>query len=272
MLNYLRYELHKTLKSKTIWVIMLLYLGLRAFTDIWNIITGRITHLMQYYITSGGMNDIAFPIMGVILVTKDFSSGYIKNLYKQIKPWLFVLSKFITLVGLVVLLMLSDFMLTFLVNLVFGVNKFIIATEEYPFSIGYLLTICLYNLTRASIGMVVGHLFKKDYIALPVLLVWMLTAYYIYPIIGELVMLIDPSLLAIPRNSYPKVEHIYRYTHFGDDYHRIAKYLCGLMKGHYPDRLIKETQIFARFFYVKEVVYNVVAYIISWLSLKFRKV
>ncbi len=270
MLNYLRYELHKTLKSKTIWVIMLLYLGFRAFTDILQLIRGAMP-FMQYYITSGGANDVVFPIMGIILVTKDFSSGYIKNLYKQIKPWLFVLSKFITLVGLVALIMLIDFILTYLVNLVFGVNKFIIATEEYPFSISYLLTICLYYLTSASIGMLVGHLFKKDYIALPVLLVWMLTSHLIYPLIGELVKLIYPSLLAIPKNTAPKVENICRYTHFGDDYHRIARYLCGLMKDDYHV-LIKNSQLAARIFYVKEVVFNVIAYIISWLSLKFRRV
>ncbi len=264
MLNYLRYELHKTLKSKTIWAIVIIYLSLRMFTDIYHIFRGTVP-FMQYYITTGGGNDIVFPVIGVVLATKDFSSGYLRNLYKQIKPWLFVLSKFITLIGLSVIIMLTDFILTFLVNLVFGVDKFVISTPDYPFSVWYLLTICLYYITSGCIGMAVGHLIRKNYIAIPLLLIWMNYCHYIYPMLSDVIYLIEPPVLI---DSIDKGSSVAKMLHFEDEYTFLMEYI---RYGVYPGKeFFWKTRITT--FYVKEGVFILLSYLASWLSLKFRKV
>ena len=271
MFNYLRYELHKTLKSKTFWILLIVAFVLRFSDYILAIINGAVHPIMSYY--SGRSNPIEYvmPIIGVMLATKDFSSGFIKNIYKQIKPYIFVLSKFITLVAYVLIIMLIDFILLLFLNLGFGVEENLICNKDFPFSIWFLLTICFYYVTSGSIGMAIGFLVKNPPIAISIVLIWILVYELVYPIIGELVMLIDPNILMRPGDSIALVYNIRYYLHFGDYMscsNVIMHYIRGLIRPENVPYWIKSAVVF----YVKEVVFNVVAYIISWLSLKFRKV
>ncbi len=225
--------------------------------------------VMKYYSIHSSSAEFMFPIMGVLLATSELSSGFMKNVYKQIKPSLFILSKFITLLAYVLLFMILDFILLFLANVAFGAEETLISSSEYPFSIGYLLTICLYYVVSGSIGMAVGSLFKKEYIAIGIVLSWMLTYHMIYPLIGELVMFINPAVMVEPGYSYADVSTIYRYLHFGANYNFVIDYIRGV--GVHPTTIPIWIKKFNTFF-VREFIYILVCYLICWLTLRRRRV
>ncbi len=267
MLNYLKYELHKILKTKTFWILFIVMVGLRLVEFIACILGDTMCCVMEYY--TGRLSstpELFFPIVGIFLATKEFSSGYIKNIYKQIAPSTFILSKFITLMAYVLLFFLVDSILLVLANLAFGDAKAPIYNQEFPFSIGHWLTMCLFFVTSGTIGMAMGFLLKKDYIAITVVLIWMFSTYYTYTLMGKLLMLINPSLLADYSGHIVDPYNINRYLHFGDNYTIVMNYI----RTRYKDMTYWRKALTT--FYVKEGVFILLSYIASWLSLKFRKV
>ena len=268
MLRYLRYELHKTLKTKTIWILVIAFLAIRAVDIITSILNDKMFPVMMYLSVHTNTAEIIFPIMGALVGAKEFSNGFMKNVYKQIKPSLFILSKFIALFVCVIIFMLIDFIYLYLANVAFGVEESLISNCDYPFSIPYLLTISIYYLTSAGIGMAVASLLNTEAVAVTIVLSWMFIYIYVYPIIGELVMNVMPSILVGPDNI-ADIDNIYRYLHFGGGYNLVMNYIRGI--GVNPTNMPKVMNEILTF-YIRETLYIVICYLICWLTLKRRRV
>ncbi len=110
--------------------------------------------------------------------------------------------------------------------------------------------------------MALGYIFKKEYIAITIVLIWMFTYHLAYPLIAELVMMINPSVLADPSTGLIDADNIRRFTHFGDHFSFIYSYI---IQGH------KQKGNEVTIFYVKEFIFNAVCYLTCCFSLKRKR-
>ncbi len=194
MLKQLRFDLYKIVKSKTIRVFLIIsaivclinplipilerglssgkWLSQGAF---FNVIDGRIPYLLYELV-------MLFPL---VFVLKDFSSGFIKNIYTETNKFYYVLSKIICIVLYAIILRIAYFIISFLVHCCFfnGKIKELLYVKEQYYSINfgiYFLEQILTALASAAVGclvLVVTLLVKKEFISAIIVLPYGLYAY-----------------------------------------------------------------------------------------------
>ncbi len=180
MLNCLKFDLYKVLKSKSIWwiTIISLIVELAVFISQFAIFNSQ-SGVLEYFVGKTNNLDVLVILFTTLFVCKDFSNGYVKNFYTEIGKLKYVLSKCIVVVLYVFLYQLIFFLLTIVFVYLFGVGAFWGflpgQTTQTPWDYcrkGLLTTLSLVNV--GIVTMFFGFLFKKEYIAFLIILPWFL--------------------------------------------------------------------------------------------------
>lgn len=182
MLKQLRFDLYKIVKSKTIKIFLIVSAiacfvnplvpvlegGLLAGkwtmkTPFFNAIEGRDPFLIYELV-------LLFPL---VFGLKDYSSGYIKNIYTNVNKFYYVLSKVICILLYAIILRIAYFLASFLVHCCFfnGKIKDLLYVEEQYHSINFTyffleqLLISLASAVSGCFVLVVTLLFRKEFIS-----------------------------------------------------------------------------------------------------------
>ncbi len=263
MLNYLKYELHKILRAKSFFIIVFLALILEIVLFISNYFISKnaLDRSVIYILTSGSSFEglLLLPLFAIWLVTKDFSSGYMKNIYRGLKYPLFVLSKFIIIFLFSTCYVCFCFILRCLFKVAFsdGVIWTNNDLELMQCSVFILfLHMNLFFTTAGFLGATLAFATKNNTLSYVIFLVWYLyvAQNLIYPILYETALLLK---LNIERDILVFMNN---YTIFGGTYliqsQDVNENLIPLVAN----------------FYIKLAIYSTISYLTSWLTLKLRRV
>lgn len=122
MKNILKFDLYKLVKSKSTWIVLAATL---AF---------HVTFLMTYYNFGSARGNFAvlnhnlevnavsylLPLFVLLFVGKDFSKGYIKNIYSSVNKIYYILSKAVIIVISVFTMYIGMFLLDIVFNYIWG--------------------------------------------------------------------------------------------------------------------------------------------------------
>lgn len=139
MKNILKFDLYKLVKSKSTWIVFVgimlvhvLYLacyyseGLRGNIAV---LTPSIGYLNAV--------DLLLPLFVLLFVGKDFSKGYIKNIYSSVNKIYYILSKAVIIAISVFAMYIGMFLLEVVFNYIWGIGQIYTYNEVY--SVGWYL-------------------------------------------------------------------------------------------------------------------------------------
>lgn len=177
MLKQLKFDFFKLVKSKTLlvfWILPLLLLLLNPVLSY--VINGGKSSVFDHLNASSSSLFLAIIIFSVLLTAKDFSSGYIKNVYSFSDKLCYILSKIIYFFAFCLIYLIAEFLIDAFFNVVTGVCL-IYDVERDNFTVGAFF---LSTFTEALNGMAIGTvccflcvLFKKEYIVLIIALIYL---------------------------------------------------------------------------------------------------
>lgn len=180
MLNQLKFDFFKLVKSKTLlvfWILPLLLLLLEPVISY--LIQGGKSSVFSELNSSSSNLFLAIIVFSVLLTAKDFSSGYIKNIYSFSNMLCYILSKIIYFFAFCLIYLIAEFLINAFFNVVTGVCL-IYDVEFDDFTVGAFF---LSTLTEALNGMAIGTvccflcvLLKKEYIVLVITLIYLFVA------------------------------------------------------------------------------------------------
>lgn len=90
--------------------------------------------LYQYCSSGSGFFLLILIPFVVVLVSEDFSSGYIKNIYSQVNKVYYILSKVLIIASFCIVFVLFDFLIVLITNAFFGCNALIKSNETEKLS------------------------------------------------------------------------------------------------------------------------------------------
>lgn len=130
-LNVFKFELYKLLKSRKMYFIYALAILAALFAPIDSYVIKHYSYsALNVYCSSGaGFGTVLLVPFAVIIVSEDFSSGYIKNIYPQVNKKYYVLIKMCFIALFCLACFLLDFLLVVIFNAIFGSGKLINANE-----------------------------------------------------------------------------------------------------------------------------------------------
>ncbi len=180
MLNVLKLDLYKILKSKTLyafWILATLLIFLRPITT-YVINQDKYVSVMSH-LGGGGEITLAVAVFACLFTCKDYSSGYIKNLYGNINVMEYTLSKVICIAFFCLTYMIIEFIIDSIFNFIFGVGIIYNLEQDGPNFLvsGFLLSRLTYVLRGLTIGvfvMFLSTLIKKEYIVVAIVLIYLL--------------------------------------------------------------------------------------------------
>lgn len=135
-LDIFKFELYKLLKSRKMYFIYALAILTWAFAPIDNYVFKHSTEsaLYQYCSSGSGFFILVLIPFVVVLVSEDFSSGYIKNIYSQVNKVYYILSKVFIIASFCIVFVLFDFLIVLITNAIFGCNALIKPNETEKLS------------------------------------------------------------------------------------------------------------------------------------------
>lgn len=135
-LDVFKFELYKLLKSRKMYFIYALVILTWAFVPIDNYVFKHSTDsaLNQYCLRGSGFFGLLIIPFVVVLVSEDFSSGYIKNIYSQVNKVYYILSKVSIIALFCIVFVLFDFLIVLITNAIFGCNALIKPNETEKLS------------------------------------------------------------------------------------------------------------------------------------------
>lgn len=166
MLRQLRFDFYKITKSKVIgwcFIIPLLIL-LIGPANTYIINTSAMSTISNLRAVSGNLN-IALYVVGIVFITSDFSSGYIKNVYQFSNKLQYLLSKVIYVFIFCVLFLGLEFLIGWMFNTIWGNETFIDPMMDDVKA--YLFTMIAELLNGVALGIFLcflSSLVKKNYI------------------------------------------------------------------------------------------------------------
>ena len=215
MLNQLKFDLYKLAKSKTFLVFWIVPVLLVSVVPVLSYVV-RIGEMSVLSNIRDGSSSLflAVIIFSVLFSTKDFSSGYIKNVYSFSNKLYYILSKVIYLFAFCLAYLVVEFLVDMIFNFCFGPGIiYNVAYDHFPRG-----EIFLSPLTEVLNGTAIGvvccllcMLTKREYIVLVVALVYLFigsgTVYsLINSIVGEGFEVQPYTLLSfIPRINYKDI-------------------------------------------------------------------
>ena len=151
MLRQLRFDFYKITKSKVIgwcFIIPLLIL-LIGSANTYIINTSAMSTISNLRAVSGNMH-IALYVVGIVFITSDFSSGYIKNVYQFSNKLQYLLSKVIYVFIFCVLFLGLEFLIGWLFNTIWGNET--LFEPEYDDVKAYIYTMIAELLNGVALG------------------------------------------------------------------------------------------------------------------------
>ncbi len=255
MLNCLRFDLFKLVKTKSIIIIVAISFLLDLVFSV----------LMKYKSLS---NDVVFglfeetgnlscellsQIVTILFVCKDFTSGYAKNFYTMFSKIKYVISKLIAILIFISTFLVAYFLLCILSIYIFGCAQFSNETYTLTRFLGKTLWRFAVTFTQCVVVLFICFALKKEYLVLLTLLPWTL---YLQP--GPVMNFLNATIAKdISNLYYPQIVLV--------DFREI-----GLFNMNYAN----PSGIFADSFgqYVLLVFYSVTAFLWSYLLYKKKKI
>lgn len=169
MLQTLKFDLYKILKSRSmifVWVITGLLL---VSSPLMNYLLHQNSgSVMKSILGTGGSMPLSTWFFVAVFSTKDYSSGYIKNIWTSSNKFYFVISKLIYCLLFCMIYCILTFLLDWFFNLIFAGG--IIHSSQDDFLVIHFiineLSIILNSTAIGSVTILLCVLVKKEYIAL----------------------------------------------------------------------------------------------------------
>ncbi len=245
MLRQLKFDFYKITRSKVItWQWLLTGLILILDPLLIYVISENQVSVVERLITTTQLT-LPLVVFSVLFISRDISSGYIKNIYTFSNKLKYVLSKVVWILVFCVLGQVLEFLFHWVMNAISGINMLYDVSQPFPLQ-EFVLMETMNMLHGVAIGVFcifLCLLLKKDYIVLIILFS------YLFVIGGMVYGLIE--------NLFNYSVQIYPYTIFGYNMH-------------YSTIKYTEEGIFAGV--VLPICYIVVFGFFSWLILKKRDV
>ena len=189
MLRQLRFDFYKITRSKVItWQWLLPFLLLLLLPLIRYGINKSVEPVVDDIVSAGNGLLLVSIIFSVLLVSKDFSSGYIKNVRTFSNTLFYILSKFVYIAAVCVLYLVFEFFIEWAFSAIFSegilYNPELTAFPTKDFVLMYVIE----ALNAIAIGMVCCFLcvlLKRDYV------VFIITLSYLFFISANIYMAID---------------------------------------------------------------------------------
>lgn len=177
MLKQMKFDFYKLVKSKTLLVFWILPILLILVNPVLSyVIQGGKSSVFAELNSSSSSLFLAIIVFAVLLTAKDFSSGYIKNIYSFSDKLCYILSKIIYFFAFCLIYLIAEFLINAFFNAITGVCL-IYDAEFDKFTVGSFF---LSTFTEALNGTAIGTLccflcvlFKKEYIVLIIVLLYL---------------------------------------------------------------------------------------------------
>ena len=248
MLRQLRFDFYKITRSKVItWQWLLPFLLILLFPLIAYGINKSVESVVDDIVSAGNGLLLVSIIFSVLLVSKDFSSGYIKNVRTFSNALFYILSKFVYIAAVCILYLVLEFFIEWAFSAIF--SEGILYNPEltaFPTK-DFLLMYVIEAINAIAVGMLCCFLcvlLKRDYV------VFIITLSYLFLISGMIYQVIDGIDSTSPFN-------VRNYTLFGLS---SFNYYGERAEGIYTKGLLVQ------------ICYIVVFGFFSWLILKERDV
>ena len=255
MLKEIKFDFFKVFKSKSIIITLI-------STFLFLCLTPIITHVVQQNnssVTNAYLGDssatMCIIVFAIVFCGMDFDSGYLKNIYTNANKFWYVVSKAL------IILMYSLFVcvLMFVIHLIFvyafGCRQIVMLPVDYGIGDNYTfgefvcyVLIRVVGLTSLGLFVFLLCLLLKNIFVAIISFLWLFMNYLVYSLIDSIV------------NSFIQVQNftVADYTLFGLLSH---EYLRGIS---IPG---VTTAQFALHYFVVYLIYGVVFFLLSWLTL-----
>lgn len=189
MLKILRLDFFKVFKSRAM-QIFLIFSAVLCFIDP---VFAFVIHKDNSSVLAAMSNVSILPfptiIFAVLISAKDYTSGYIKNLYSSTNKLCYILSKTVLIIVYVLSMYLMILLLSTLFNFTFGAKVFY---RKQDFSVGHFLLelsfMLGFTIALGELAMFLSTVFKNDVIVLIIMILYLIIlSSYLYIGINYLV-------------------------------------------------------------------------------------
>ena len=208
MIKELSYDWYKIRKSKTLKTALIfsIALGLALMLldyILWAKAKDRRSFLQASI--SDGIAELCVIVFVSFFATKDYSGGYIKNIYKSMNKFNYVISKYIYSFLFIIVLIVVKMTFALILHLLF-VNQYVYDPQRDAFTIGeYVVNRLIYIgllTTLSSLIIFLSTIVKKDSIVLVFFLAYL--------------MFLSSAIYAVMDNFMKVGVHFANYTVFGN--------------------------------------------------------
>lgn len=185
MINTLKYDLYKMVKSKSVWIIFGLFTLLEVFNLYYSYNQYSIGEVFDSNTFRIAAMTFSIPIFAALFSGKDMSTGYIKNVYSSVGKFGYILSKVVIIAIFTLITFAFDFLLEIFFNYIMGEG--IMVDPQLPLGV-YFANRVLMVWAYIGIGtfiMLLCMLIKNEYVVVVIYLVYVSFAMnYFYQLMG----------------------------------------------------------------------------------------
>ena len=141
MKNILKFDLYKLVKSKSTWIVFAVTMVFHAFLLAQYYSFGTMRGSVAVLSSEIEVNAVSYllPLFVLLFVGKDFSNGYIKNIYSSVNKIYYILSKAVVIALAAFAMYIGMFLLDIVFNFIWGLGQFYVYHRIY--SIGWCLAV-----------------------------------------------------------------------------------------------------------------------------------
>ena len=164
MVNTLKFDLYKMIKSKSVWIILGVSLLLEVLELYFSYRNYPIGEVFDNNTSRAAVMSLSIPIFAAVFSGKDMSTGYIKNVYSSVGKFGYILSKVVVIVTYTLISSFCVLLLEIFFNYTMGEG--IMFDPALPVG-AYFANRALLNWAYIGLGafiMLIEMLVKKEYV------------------------------------------------------------------------------------------------------------
>lgn len=152
MKNILKFDLYKLVKSKSTWIVFAVTMVFHAFLLAQYYNFGTMRGSVAVLSPEFEVNAVSYllPLFVLLFVGKDFSNGYIKNIYSSVNKIYYILSKAVVIALAAFAMYIGMFLLDIVFNNIWGLGQFYVYHHIY--SVGWCLAVRAIALLHHIVG------------------------------------------------------------------------------------------------------------------------